>query len=403
MRVVFLMEQHIGHRSFYLNLRRYVSIDPRIDPRWVEISYNQPGGWIERSPLIPAAWKGSLRGLVQTRRGIAAFPAEIAFFNTQSPASFVADRLSASDARRGAARRYILCTDITPLQYTGMALDYHHRSTLRGPFKAIKDHLDRAVFRGAAHVIAWSNWTRDSLLGDYGLPEDHVSVIPPGVDLEIWHPSLRKRAAESGTRKAEIRKRKVDSGQRSAPPLKLLFVGGDFTRKGGRVLLEALKQLDLAVFEPHLVTHEAVPHQPGMHIYHGLEPNSPDLVRLYQESDLFVLPSLAEAFGIAAVEALACGLPVIAARVGGLLDVVEDGENGLLVPPGDANALAQAILHLATDRDMLLRMGQRARAIAEERFSAEKNANRCVALLLQHGLAQAGSSQSSPRLSERPA
>ena len=77
MRVAFLMEQHIGHRTFYLNLRRHISIDPRLDSRWVEISYYQDNGGIEKSPIIPASLKGDLRGFLQTRQGLKKFPADV--------------------------------------------------------------------------------------------------------------------------------------------------------------------------------------------------------------------------------------------------------------------------------------------------------------------------------------
>jgi glycosyltransferase involved in cell wall biosynthesis len=361
MRVAFLMEQHLGHRTFYQNLRRFVSVDRRIEPRWVEVSYYQPGGRLERSPLLPAGLKGTLRGIQQAREGLAAFPVDAAFTNSQVPAAFLLDRMKSLPC--------IVSTDITPLQYDAMAEPYHHRPDRPGLVRAVKHRLNRLVFQRAALVVAWSDWVRRSLIADYGVADDHIRVIPPGIDLEIWSPDAATDCdAQFGG---------------ANRPVRILFVGGDFVRKGGDVLLNAFRALGQTQVELHLVTREMVPHIAGMHIYHGMQLNSPELIQLYRQSDLFVLPSLAEAFGIAAIEALACGLPVIASRVGGLVDVVEDGVNGWLVPAGDAQALAQTIQQTIAARSTWPALRRQARRMAEQRFDARRNAERCVALLLE--------------------
>jgi glycosyltransferase involved in cell wall biosynthesis len=164
--------------------------------------------------------------------------------------------------------------------------------------------------------------------------------------------------------------------------MKILFVGGDFIRKGGQTLIDAYNKFDHSCLELHLVTRADVNISPGVFTYHNLQPNSPELIYLYQHCDVFVLPSLAEAFGIAAVEALACGLPVIAARTGGLTEVVEDGRNGILIPPGDAGALTGAIQYLLDDPERYLEMSRYARVSAENRFDASKNAGKIVSIIL---------------------
>ncbi len=88
-------------------------------------------------------------------------------------------------------------------------------------------------------------------------------------------------------------------------------------------------------------------------------------------ADLFVLPSETESFGLAALEALACGVPVVASAVGGLPDVVQHGVTGCLVPPADPHALAQAALSLLDDEPRRLRMAAAARADACARFSPQ--------------------------------
>ncbi|CAN5395758.1 glycosyltransferase [soil metagenome] len=92
----------------------------------------------------------------------------------------------------------------------------------------------------------------------------------------------------------------------------------------------------------------------------------PDVMR---GIDCFVLPSLAEGISNTILEAMASGLPVIATRVGGNADLVEDGKSGLIVPPGDANAMADAIRALANDPNQASAMGAAGRQIAEQKFS----------------------------------
>jgi len=88
--------------------------------------------------------------------------------------------------------------------------------------------------------------------------------------------------------------------------------------------------------------------------------------------DVFVMPSLTEGFGLVAVEAMALGKPVIATRVGGLIEVVEDGLTGILVPPGDPKALASAIGRLLDSEDARRSMGEVGRRRVRERFTAKR-------------------------------
>lgn len=97
-----------------------------------------------------------------------------------------------------------------------------------------------------------------------------------------------------------------------------------------------------------------------------------DTAALFSELDVFVLPSLSEGLNSSVLEAGALGVPVIAARVGGVPEAIADGETGLLVAPGDADALSKALVALLGDTGTSQRMGRNARARVLERFSAEK-------------------------------
>jgi glycosyltransferase involved in cell wall biosynthesis len=96
--------------------------------------------------------------------------------------------------------------------------------------------------------------------------------------------------------------------------------------------------------------------------------------------DVAVMPSLSESFGLVALEALACGVPVVSTTAGGLKEIVVDGECGLLVPPADAKALAHALLRLLTDQDLRLRLARGARRRAAT-FSLERRSFELLQLL----------------------
>jgi glycosyltransferase involved in cell wall biosynthesis len=98
--------------------------------------------------------------------------------------------------------------------------------------------------------------------------------------------------------------------------------------------------------------------------------------------NIAVVPSLHEAFGLVALEAMACGIPVIAAAVGGLKEIVQDGESGLLVPPGDAAALAQALTALLANEPLRRRLGQGALRRAEL-FSLERRSRLLLELFIE--------------------
>ena len=94
-----------------------------------------------------------------------------------------------------------------------------------------------------------------------------------------------------------------------------------------------------------------------------------ELLRLYERAAVVVCPSLREGFGVSCAEAMAHGRPVVASAVGGLRDLVVDGETGLLVPPGDVAALRAALERLLADAELRRRLGAAARARAAEHFS----------------------------------
>jgi glycosyltransferase involved in cell wall biosynthesis len=352
LQAVFVMEQHIGHRSYYLNLRRHIEPQPGVHARWVEVTYEQNGIIGTALKLLPSRLRGPLVGSSQVIQGLRQ-PYDIAVFNTQVPAA-----LSLGRANRKPA---VLCLDITPVQYDQMATHYQHPTDRFELVRRFKHNANRRLLQNAARLLPWSSWVQDSLETDYEVNPEKIEILPPGVDLAFWKP---------------------DESRRSSLP-RILFVGGDFYRKGGEVLLDAFQSLQPGRAELVLVTRTELPIRPGMRVYNHMQPNSPELIQLYQSCDIFVLPTQAEAFGIAAVEASAAGLPVIATRVGGLRDIVLEGENGYLVPVQDPGTLARRLEVLIGDPDLRRRLGHKSRQHASLHFDACKNAARMSEILVE--------------------
>ena len=105
-----------------------------------------------------------------------------------------------------------------------------------------------------------------------------------------------------------------------------------------------------------------------------------ELPYYYAASDVVVVPSLQEAWGLVVTEAMASGKPVIGTRVGGIVDQIIDGYNGFLVPPRDPRAIAEKILWLIENPDEIKRIGMNGRKLAEEKFDIEKRVDRIVEL-----------------------
>ena len=199
-------------------------------------------------------------------------------------------------------------------------------------------------------------------MSEYDVDRDRVVVIAPGVDLNVWRDRDRTRSND-------------------VP--RILFVGGDLERKGGLMLIEAFKQLAPGSAELHLVTRDRYDADvDGVVVHNGLTPNSPELLSLFQTCDVFALPSQAEAFGIAAAEASASGLPIVASNSGGLRDIVVDQVTGFALPDLTAERMAGRLGELVADKNLRTQMGKAARQRAEELFDAEVNGGRVADLLL---------------------
>jgi glycosyltransferase involved in cell wall biosynthesis len=125
---------------------------------------------------------------------------------------------------------------------------------------------------------------------------------------------------------------------------------------------------------------------PGLYIHTDLETNDPRLIQLYHESHVFALPTLADCYSVASIEAMATGLPVILTKVGGAGEIVTDGVDGYSIEPENNEALGQRLDELIANPTRAIAMGEAARQTAERRFDARSFAS----ALLGHMKAMAG-------------
>jgi glycosyltransferase involved in cell wall biosynthesis len=164
------------------------------------------------------------------------------------------------------------------------------------------------------------------------------------------------------------------TAERGAKPC-ILFVGGDFERKGGAALLEAFAGLGGAA-ELAIVTEADIPAPAGVRIERGVRPGTARFGEIFGRADIFCLPTLGDCTPVALGEALAAGLPVVTTAVGSNASTVRDGVTGMLIEPGNVAALESALRMLVEDPAARRSMGEAARADARERFSARTNATR---------------------------
>jgi glycosyltransferase involved in cell wall biosynthesis len=129
------------------------------------------------------------------------------------------------------------------------------------------------------------------------------------------------------------------------------------------------------------VTSADVPSGDGVHVYRNVKPHSPELLRLYAQADVFVLPTRADCFGVVLAEAMASSLPIVTTRVAAITEAVVDGVSGYVIEPDDGDALRHRLQQLAGDPDLRKRMGDHARRIGEESFDMRKNAGRIADIL----------------------
>jgi len=213
-------------------------------------------------------------------------------------------------------------------------------------------------------LSAVSAFLRDETVRDFDVPAERIDVIPNFVDTRFWRPGRepchRSKLAPEGEKivmhVSNYRpvKRTQDIVQvfakiRESVPARLVLVGDGPDRPRALALAAEMGIRDHVLF---LGRHAAVE-------------------ELLSCADLFLLPSESESFGLAALEAMASGAPVVASNAGGLPEVVQDGVTGHLLPVGDIEGMAEAGVRILTDDAYQKKLGAAGRELAERCFSID--------------------------------
>jgi len=350
-----IFSTEVGLKTQYQNWRS--SLDAQAlsrRPEWIVIDWYQENGWIERLPFLPAELKVRLRSQQQLLNGLRKGPFDYLLIAAPTVAYTQGSGIGKTP--------YFITLDTTPQLLYRFGDLYGKYPSALGWVEALKENKRRRFFRGAQTLFAWSQWVAQSLTDDYGVDPARIQVIPPGIDLSRWpyveHPL-------DGT-------------------VHLLFVGGNFERKGGDLLLAWAQQTQKTNWHLHLVTKDPVLlSHPRVTVYNDLSSNDPRLIALYQRAHAFVLPTRADCYSLAGIEAMATGLPVLLGKTGGTGEIIDHGKTGYLLEPGSLPDLTQHLEALLESPEQLAALGRAARAEAEARFDVHQNIQRILSAIEQ--------------------
>ncbi|RLG25030.1 hypothetical protein DRN76_03270 [Methanosarcinales archaeon] len=223
--------------------------------------------------------------------------------------------------------------------------------------------------KGSKKIISVSEGVKREILENYNVPEDKIAVIPNGVDLEEFSPDPQKRI--------EIRNQyNIDEND-----IVLLFTGYEFKRKGLEYIIRALPKIDknvklFAVGKSNPKPFQKLANKLGVSdniIFTGFVQEISDY---YAASDIFVFPTAYEAFSLATLEAVASGLPILATKVNGTEELIDDRHNGFFIKRDPAD-ISEKINILIEDETLRKQMGKNARETAEN-YSWDEIARRTM-------------------------
>ena len=254
-----------------------------------------------------------------------------------------------------------------------------NHATQRGPKALLSGLAHHWVVQRMSRVVAISEAVRAAMLARGEVPGSKITVIPNGIAAPDAGPPERASetrrtlgiaadaplvvcAARLEAEKDIASLVSAMSRVKSALPAACCLIAGDGSLRPA--LQQQIQSLGLEAVIQLL----------------GFRPDAPALIAA---GDLFVLPSLAEPFGLALLEAMALGKPVIATRAGGPVEIVAEGETGLLVPPSSPDHLAEAVLGLLADPAAGRRLGENGRARFKAKFTMDRMAHATLAVYQQ--------------------
>jgi len=259
---------------------------------------------------------------------------------------------------------YTLVDDVTTVHFLSRALGTQLKrfGITQDLPRAIRGIAEKAILRSSKHIIAVSSLVERDLAEFYDIPKESITTIHNGVTLKEFSPPLghekEKLLQEYG----------LDQNSKL-----LLFVGGSaYERKGFQFLLHALPHISEDVVVIAICRNLSRKYQDLLSKFNvvervKIERYIPNISEIYRAVDIYVLPTIYDPFPLAALEAMASGLPTVVSSCTGIIDIIEDGKNGIIIDdPSNVAELASAINTLAENDTLRKRMGLNARTTVQE-------------------------------------
>jgi len=206
--------------------------------------------------------------------------------------------------------------------------------------------LETETFRNATKIFTFSNHTQKSVINDYGINEEKVVTTYSGANVKEL-PAFEK-----------------DYSNKT-----ILFTGREFDRKGGPTLIKAFKEVKKEIKNAKLVVVGAKPQINIADITIKGYISRDELLRLYKEASIFAMPSICDPFPNVFLEAMAYKTPCVGSTASGIPEIVEEGSTGFLVPPNNHKQLADKLISLLEDENLMKEMGEAGRKRVEKYFT----------------------------------
>lgn len=347
-RLAVVCEYTAGHATFFDTLELVAAQRNDLEVTWLPVGFEQRG-LLEHLPPLAKNW--SVRASLRARHLASAVRSHLdaALVHTQTAALALSSFMRTTPT--------LISLDATPEGWDAIGGDWGHKIGSREA-EAFKKLVVKRALGNAVGLVAWTDWVRRSLVDSYAVAPERIRILPSGVRLFPLSPRRTRQG-----------------------PVRLLFVGRDFSAKGGDDLIRALETLE--GWELDVVTHSQLPPRPGVRIHTGLTPGCEELRSLYARADIAVLPSRGDCSPFAILEAMSAGLPVLSTDVGAIGEMVSHGITGFLVRPRDTRAIAARLACLLADGDLRDRLGKAGRRRVEQHYDAERNANELFDMLVE--------------------
>jgi len=212
--------------------------------------------------------------------------------------------------------------------------------------KKVWEIMENKTFQNANLIFTFSDNTRNSVINDYNINREKVITVYSGVNLK-----------------------KLPDIEKNYDKKIILFVGVEFERKGGLTLLRAFKEVKREIPDSKLVIVGSTPHTSDKGVVIKGYISRSELLQLYTNASIFVMPSICDPFPNVFLEAMAYKNPCIGSTASGIPEIIKEGKTGFLVSPNNYKQLADKLILLLEDENLMKEMGEAGRKRVEKYFT----------------------------------